>query len=194
MRLADEGITGILLAAGKGQRFDPSGARNKLLQAMPGGEAVAFAAARSLLAALPNVVAVVRSPDDELAAGLWRLGCEVIECEEAERGMSVSLVRGVLHKPDAAGWLIALADMPYVQSSTVAMLSEAIERGAEIAVPVHQGRRGNPVAFASSHFNNLIALQGDRGARTLLREHPVTEVEVDDDGINRDIDMPADLV
>lgn len=50
---------GILLAAGRGRRFDPSGERNKLLQALPGGEPVVVASAHALLAVLPRVIAVV---------------------------------------------------------------------------------------------------------------------------------------
>ena len=41
-------LTGILLAAGRGRRFDPEGARNKLLQRLPGGELVVAASARTL--------------------------------------------------------------------------------------------------------------------------------------------------
>jgi molybdenum cofactor cytidylyltransferase len=75
----------------------------------------------------------------------------------------------------------------------VAKLAKAINQSTEIAVPVFQGRRGNPVAFGRSYFQNLIALQGDRGARMLLREHPVIEVAVEDEGIHRDVDMPEDV-
>lgn len=52
---------GILLAAGRGRRFDPSGTRNKLLQPLPNGEPVAVASARALLAVLPKVIAVGKS-------------------------------------------------------------------------------------------------------------------------------------
>ena len=46
-------MTGILLAAGKGSRFDPAGLQNKLLQVLPGGACVAAAAAANLAAGLP---------------------------------------------------------------------------------------------------------------------------------------------
>ena len=39
----------------------------------------------------------------------------------------------------------------------------------------------------------LLALRGARGARALLDDNPVTEVDVDAPGIFRDIDTPADL-
>lgn len=89
--------------------------------------------------------------------------------------------------------MIALADMPYVQPATITALIDAIKHGAEIAVPVYRGKCGNPVAFGRAHFPRLLQLRGDQGARNLLKTFPVTEVSVDDPGIERDIDVVTDL-
>lgn len=186
-------LTGILLAAGKGSRFDPAGLQNKLLQALPGGACVAAAAAANLAAALPAVLAVVRPGADALAARLREAGCEVTVCSEAEQGMGVSLVHALQRAPGAAGWVVALADMPYVRPDTVTALAAAIAAGAGIAQPAHGGKRGNPVAFGRRHLPALLQLGGDQGARALLKAFPVAEVNVDDPGILRDIDTPADL-
>lgn len=185
---------GILLAAGRGRRFDPSGARNKLLQTLDGGGgAVVAASARTMLAVLPRVVAVVRPGDDAVAAQLAALGCEVIVCEQADSGMAASLVHGIRHTRQAEGWLVALGDMPRVLPSTLQSLQAALEQGAGIAAPVHQGRRGNPVAFSRLHLPLLLALEGDQGARSILKQHPVNDVAVDDIGILLDIDTPEDI-
>lgn len=184
---------GILLAAGRGLRFDPSGAQNKLIQTLACGDIVAVAAARNLLAALPRVLAVVRPGADAVATQLRAVGCEVIECPDADQGMGASLVHALSHARKAAGWIIALADMPYVQPATCIVLIDAIKRGADIAVPTCDGRRGNPVAFGRTHLSELLRLGGDQGARSLLKAHPVTEIAVDDTGISRDIDTAIDL-
>ncbi|HZV65685.1 MAG TPA: nucleotidyltransferase family protein [Telluria sp.] len=185
---------GILLAAGRGRRFDPSGARNKLLQPLPGGDAVVVASARTLLAILPHVIAVVRPADGGVAAALRALGCEVTVCADADSGMAASLVHAVRHSlPAAEGWLVALGDMPHVQPATIAALCDALAAGAGIAAPVHQGRRGNPVGFGRGHLDALLALEGDQGARAILASQPVTLVEVADAGIFGDIDTPSDL-
>jgi molybdenum cofactor cytidylyltransferase len=186
-------FVGILLAAGKGTRFDPTGAKNKLLQPLPAGDIVVNAAAKNLRAAVTAVLAVVRPGTNELAQQLRSLGCEVTECPTAERGMGESLVHGLSLAREAAGWVIALGDMPYVQPATIAALIEAIRSGADIAVPAYQGHRGNPVAFSPSHLPRLLQLRGDQGARSLLKSFPVTEVAVHDAGIMRDIDAAADL-
>lgn len=185
---------GILLAAGRGRRFDPSGHRNKLLQPMAGGEPVVVASARSLLAVLPQVVAVVAPHDDGVAQALRALGCDVTVCPRADDGMAYSLVHALRHSlPAAHAWLIALGDMPHVRESTIRALSGAVAGGAVIAAPVSGGRRGNPVAFGIECLPALLALEGDQGARGILKLHPVTEVVVDDSGIFQDIDLPADL-
>jgi molybdenum cofactor cytidylyltransferase len=185
--------TGILLAAGRGRRFDPSGARNKLLQRLPGGDIVVAASARRLLACVARVVAVVPPEDGGVAESLRALGCEVTVCSQADTGMGASLVQAIRHSLPADGWLVALGDMPFVQDATLAQLRDALVAGAGIAVPVSGGRRGNPVAFGARHLGALLALGGDQGARRLLLDHPVLEIEVDDPGILRDIDSAADL-
>jgi molybdenum cofactor cytidylyltransferase len=188
------GVVGVLLAAGRGSRFDPAGERNKLLQALPSGERVAAASARALLGAVSRVIAVVRPEDVVTAELLHGLGCDVVVCDDAGSGMAASLVCGVRHAQDADGWLIALADMPYVQPATMAALANAIAHGAPaIAAPLHAGRRGNPVAFARENLPALLALCGDQGARSILKNNPVNELAVDDPGILQDIDTPSDL-
>lgn len=59
---------------------------------------------------------------------------------------------------------------------------------------MHDGRRGNPVAFSRAHLPDLLRLTGDAGARSLLQYYPVQLVEVDDPGIHLDIDRPQDLL
>lgn len=185
---------GILLAAGRGRRFDPSGVRDKLLQRLPDGELVVVASARHLLAVLPRVIAVVPPADRGVAAALRTLGCEVTVCVDADTGMGASLAHAVAASlPDAQAWVIALGDMPFVDSATVRALCDALARGADIAAPVLAGRRGNPVGFGSVHLAALLALTGDEGARRIVRGSPVIEVDVDDPGIFRDIDTAADL-
>jgi len=93
---------GILLAGGRGVRYDPSGQCNKLLAplihgAQP-GVPIALLAAQHMRAVLARVIAVVR-PDGAHAPALARLledaGCEVLVTAAAQRGMGASLAAGV---------------------------------------------------------------------------------------------------
>ena len=185
---------GILLAAGRGRRFDPSGMQDKLLQVLPSGDAVVVASARHLLAVLPRVIAVVPPADRGVAAALRALGCEVTVCTDADSGMGASLAHAVSASlPGADAWVIALGDMPFVATATIRALCDAVAGGAAIAAPVLDGRRGNPVGFGAVHLPALLALAGDEGARRIVRGAVVTEIGVTDPGIFRDIDTAADL-
>jgi molybdenum cofactor cytidylyltransferase len=190
------GLVGVLLAAGRGARYDPSGARLKLLAPAPSGPhagvPLAAAAARTLREALPAVVAVVRAPDEplqrELQDVLRAAGCTLVVCADAHRGMAHSLAAGVRAAGSAAGWIVALADMPAVRADSVRAVAAALADGARVAVPVHGGVRGHPVGFAAALRSELLALEGDVGARTVLARHAPREVPVDDPGVLFDID------
>lgn len=182
-----------MLAAGRGRRFDAAGHDNKLLAALPrDGGTVVVAAARALLHHVP-VLAVVRDVQGEVARQLSAMGCTLTQCDEADTGMSASLMQGIRASQDAAAWIIALGDMPFVKATSVGGLLAALRDGMEIAAPVYRGQRGNPVAFGRRHLDRLLSLQGDYGARALLQEFPVTEIPVDDPGVLRDVDTRADL-
>lgn len=185
--------TGILLAAGRGARFDPTGQQNKLLQLLPDGATVVAHAARNLRAALGSVLAVIPAGSPLLCAHLSSEGFAVTKCLDAASGMAASLTHALRLAPHAAGWVIALGDMPFIQTGTMTRLLEALQQGADIAVPCYRGRRGNPVAFSRRHLDLLLQLSGDMGARQLLQSLPVLEIAVDDPGICRDIDTVADL-
>ena len=187
-------IVGILLAAGRGRRFDPSGKQSKLLQFLPDGETVLASAAKNLRTCLPTYV-VCRSDTSAATVQLAQQcdGSVLLTCADADDGMAATLVYGLEQTANAAGWVIALGDMPYVQVATMLALKTALEQGADIAVPVFNQRRGNPVAFSRHHLSRLLQLRGDQGARSLLQQFPVTEIAVDDPGIHQDIDTVADI-
>jgi len=184
-------ITGILLAAGLGARFGA----HKLLASLADGTPLAVAAARPLRRAVDEVLAVVRPGDAGLSALLLAEGLRVVECAQAELGMGHSLAAGVAASPGASGWVIALADMPYIKDATIAGVARAVAAGALMAAPFHRDRRGHPVGFNAGLYAELVALQGDRGARELLARHAraLTRIDVDDAGILLDVDTPADL-
>ncbi|HEX7043107.1 MAG TPA: nucleotidyltransferase family protein [Burkholderiales bacterium] len=184
-------IAGILLAAGESRRF---GGR-KLLHALPDGGTIGQRSAAALAAAVDRAVAVL-APDDAALAGLMQAaGVEVCYCANAREGMGASLACGVRATADADGWVVALADMPYVKPATAAAVADALRAGAPLAAPVHAGRRGHPVGFARAYYRDLIALSGDEGARRILRRDAARMLllPVDDPGIHRDIDTPEDI-
>jgi molybdenum cofactor cytidylyltransferase len=184
-------ITGVLLAAGSGTRFGG----HKLLARLPGGTAVAVAAARHLIDALPDAVAVLRPGDEILAALLAAEGLRIVVNPNANGGMGTSLGCGVA-AAEADGWVIALADMPAIRPATIQAVAEALAAGAPLAAPVFHGQRGHPIGFARRFQAALTALNGDTGGRDILARHSneLRLIEVDDPGVLVDIDHATDIV
>ena len=185
-------IIGILLAAGSSKRFGS----DKLMQTMADGQPVAVHACRSLLAGTDQVLAVVRPGSGVLADRLRAEGAHVRICTDAEQGMGTSLAFGISASPEAAGWLIALADMPYIDPATINKIAESVRGGALIAAPSWQGRRGHPVGFSYALREPLIRLSGDIGAKSVIQSHreQLHVIECEDSGSVRDIDRPDDLI
>ncbi len=184
--------TGILLAAGRGRRFDPGGQQSKLLMPWDQHNSVAVSCAIRLLQAFPLSIAVLRPDQQELQRQLADAGCAIVLTEQADLGMAHSLRAALLQTQHSAGWLVALADMPCVTAGSFQAIRRAALAGHQIVVPEYQGQRGNPVAFAASCLPALLQLQGDQGARGLLNSALVHRLALDDAGICQDIDTPDD--
>jgi molybdenum cofactor cytidylyltransferase len=183
-------ITGILLAAGASRRFGS----NKLLYPLEDGVPMVVAATRRLLAALPRSIAVVDKPDSEVAALLRGESLDIVVNPDAGRGMGSSLARGVAATPVAAGWVIALADMPYIPVPVIRQVAGRLAAGASVVAPVYRGRRGHPVGFAARHASALMQLQGDAGARSVIDANTgsLEPVVVETATVVTDIDTPGD--
>ncbi|KQR76790.1 molybdopterin-guanine dinucleotide biosynthesis protein MobA [Burkholderia sp. Leaf177] len=186
--------TGILLAAGYGSRFDPSGLHNKLLATLPDGTPVVFQSARRLLSAVSSVLAVVRPGSEKLAEVLNEAGCNVMFSIDAERGMGAALAAAVRATPEAESWLVTLGDMPWIEPGTVEAVARSLDAGASIVAPFYRGQRGHPAGFGAMHLETLSALDGDAGARALFVSETVEKIDVEDANILRDVDVPEDLL
>lgn len=192
-------MIGILLAAGFSRRFGQS---NKLLQTLPDGRQIGLAAAENLIQAVPLTIAVVRPDNKELAELLQNAGLEIVFCHAQEMADSLSTaIRYSANFADTSsnktseGYVIALADMPYINPLTISTVAQEISAGAAIAVPTYQSQRGHPVGFSVRFRNELEQLSGDEGARSILKRHAdeIKLLACDDAGILADIDTPADL-
>lgn len=184
------GVVGLLLAAGSSRRFGS----DKRWHALADGTPMALAAARALAAACPQAIAVLRPDDRELAELLGGAGLRCIVCADAGLGMGHSLAAGVAAASGAAGWLVALADMPYIRPAGYRAVLAALGEGASIARPVFAGRDGHPVGFAAVFRDELLALDGDRGGKAVIDRHPgaLVRCPVDDPGVLHDIDRRPD--
>lgn len=184
---------GILLAAGLGSRFDPSGRQDKLLQTLADGRPLLWHSAHHLASALPAPLAVIRPGQDARRQVLESAGCRVLEATSACTGMGAALAAAVQASPNTTGWVVALGDMPWIPPDLIRRIAAAIDAPDTIAAPFHADRRGHPVAFGPAWWQTLCELQGDSGARDLLHKRALIRIDCDLPSILRDVDLPGDL-
>jgi len=184
-------ITGLVLAAGTATRFG----RNKLLEPLADGAPLGVIAIQALSKIGLPVVTVVRPGDERFSTLAGDAGSRIVECPSAAGGIGNSVACAVATTSDADGWIIALADMPFIELSTYRQVASVLANGADLVAPFYDGARGHPVGFSSGFRNELLALEGERGARDLIRRYGdrLTPVAVNDPGILRDVDRPEDL-
>jgi molybdenum cofactor cytidylyltransferase len=186
-------VCGILLAAGRGERF--ASTSNKLLQPLADGTPIILSTVRNIPCALKDVYVVVPPEHDALAITLQHEGVQLITNMAADQGMGSSLACGIAACIEADAWVIGLADMPWIQPGTIKAVVDALENGAPLVVPRYQGQRGHPVGFNHRFGAELVKLDGDYGARSILEQYPpqIHYIDVNDPGILLDVDIPADL-
>jgi molybdenum cofactor cytidylyltransferase len=188
----------LLLAGGRGSRFDPDGRTDKLLAAWR-DQPIASHSAGFLSSACDPCFAILPPGKPELALLLESKGMHTVVSDKVHEGMGASLAAGVKAilergQPDAI--VIALADMPSIRCSSLSMLLDAWRQDDGrhlVAAPFFKGRRGHPVIFDARMFPQIMDLTGDRGAAVLLREVPILAVDIDDPGVLRDVDRAEDL-
>ncbi len=188
-------VAAVVLAAGKSSRMAP---RHKLLERDATGAAMITRVVDNALASRARPVLVVtghRAP--EVQAALEGRDITFVPASDYADGLSASLRAGLAAvPPEAAAALVVLGDMPLVTGAAIDRLIEAYDavEGRLIVVPTHEGQPGNPVLWDRRFHTAMMALTGDSGARSLLRQHAdaVAEVELDE-SVLRDFDTVESL-
>jgi molybdenum cofactor cytidylyltransferase len=82
-----------------------------------------------------------------------------------------------------------------VRTASIAAVRDALAAGAPLAAPYWRARRGHPVGISGRFYEQLLASNGDDGAKQLLRDNEgkLLKIPVGDPGVIRDIDTPGDL-
>jgi molybdenum cofactor cytidylyltransferase len=189
--LGKPNVAAIILAAGRSSRMG----RNKLLLDLDGKPILCHAVDHALGAGLSEIVVVSGHQASKVREALGDRAVKMIEAREHKLGMSASIkagIRALGPKTEAA--LVMLGDMPQVSPPLIKRLIAAYNplEGRSIVVPTVDGKRGNPVLFDRRYFDEMLALEGDVGARHLIGAHDdqVAELAVDDAAVFTDVDTP----
>lgn len=186
-------VEAVVLAAGLGTRMR----QIKPLVSIHGTPSLALVLKRLSEAELHRAVVVLGHGADDIRRSVDLSQARIVVNENPERGMASSLAVGLRAVSDrSAGALILHADMPFVTASTLRAVVKAATGGARIVAPRLRGQRGFPVYFARSCFSELIgSLHGEIGGREYIaaHAHDLVAIDVEDEGILRDIDRPEDI-
>ena len=180
----------LLLAAGRSQRFGS----DKRLAPLPSGDPLLFAVVATIRHSGLPLRVCLRPGDDPLRERLLAERVPVLVCEHAAQGMGATLADAVVQLAGWEGLLVALADMPAIRPQTFRQVAAALTTDI-VVTPTYAGKPGHPVGFGRAFFSALARLQGDRGARDLVRQAGSGRLclPLADPGILRDVDYPADL-
>jgi molybdenum cofactor cytidylyltransferase len=188
-------VAAVILAAGRSTRM---GGPNKLLAELGGKTLVRIVAEQALASKASDVIVVTGHQAAEVEKSLAGLKVRFVRNPDFADGLASSVKAGIAAVPDAAdAAVVCLGDMPLIDAHLIDRLIEAFQpdRGGLIALPVSDGRRGNPVLWSRRFFSELMTLDGDIGARHLIAKHgeAVAEVPVEGHGAFLDIDTPQAL-
>ena len=200
---------GLLLAAGFSRRFGD----DKRLQPITATatEPLGLVTVKNWLKActgnsrLAHLYVVTR-PNDKFSERLQAFidespeppSCTLLTSSDAALGMGHSLAQAVAQIPPGT-LIVGLADMPFLQSTTLNELVTALAASPPDSVvqPAYRETPGNPIGFGVNLRQALTRSEGDEGARARVREargkNRLVVVNVDDAGILYDVDTPADL-
>jgi molybdenum cofactor cytidylyltransferase len=189
-------VGAIVLAAGRSTRM---GGPNKLLAEIGGKPLVRFVAEQALASRATPVVVVTGHERAKVEAALTGLRVRFAYNPDYAAGLSTSLKVGLAALPgEVDGAIVCLGDMPQVTAPLIDRMVDAFDpaRGALVVVPTIEGKRGNPVVWSRRFFPDLMALEGDVGARHLIATYAdaVAEVSVEDSAALTDVDTPDALM
>jgi len=186
-------LEGIILAAGESRRM---GYPKPLLDI--GGRTFIEHIAETMLAVVPRLVIVIGAHRERVRAAIPRdARIAIVENPDYSRGQLSSLKVGIgVIQPDSAGAIVHLGDHPMVRVETFRAIVDSYHRtGKPIVIARHDGRRGHPVIFDRAMFAELLSAPEEEGARHVVNADPsrVAYVDLNDPGINLDLDTPSDL-
>lgn len=185
-------VTAVVLAAGLSSRMGG----NKLLADLNGAPLIATTLARVAESGVDDIVVVLGRDAEEVRRHVPASMRTIVNANYAE-GMAGSIRAGVAAAAGSDAVLIVLGDMPLIQPATIGKLVAAFNptEHRTIIAPTYHGTFGNPVLWGREHFARLLALEGDRGARSLIGElkSDAVEIAVDDIGVVADADTPEAL-
>jgi molybdenum cofactor cytidylyltransferase len=189
---AGRAIAGIVLGAGRSSRM---GGPNKLLEQINGKPLIRIVTEHVLASKARPVIVVTGHQRERVEAALKGMPVKLVHNPDFADGLGTSLRTGITAlPPEPDGAIVCLGDMPQVDAGIIDRLIDGFDpdNGALVVVPTIEGKRGNPVLWSRRFFPDLMAVEGDVGARHLIGRYTeaVAEVPLIGTAVLTDVDTP----
>ena len=186
-------IAAVVLAAGLSSRMGS----NKLLSDLNGQALIQHTIDRLGKAAIDEIIVVTGHQAAEVRAVLKDHKLRFVHNENYAQGLSTSVRAGIAAAQEFDAAFVILGDMPLIEAADLNRMIAAFNgvEGRSLVAPILGRKLGNPILWGQEHFVDLMALTGDRGARSLIeaRRDQIVEIAVTHDGILLDADTPEAL-
>ena len=187
-------ISAILLAAGQSKRMD---GENKLTKEIQGTPLIKLSV-KNIIASSIDELIIVLGHQKEIIEKLIDKNEKIkfVFNKNFEKGMASSIKIGLNNLSEKTeAFFICLGDMPMVNSNIYNQLINSRNQ-KNIIVPTYNGQQGNPVLFDKSMKEKIMAIQGDVGAKKILKlnRDTILNVEVGNQSIRKDFNTKDDFI
>lgn len=185
----------LILAAGNSSRLGEP----KQLVEFNGKPLICHIIEQALFVKAHSVFVVLGGNKSVILPKISHLPVTIIDHEDWKKGMGSSIATGVRKiqekQPKTTGIVTVLCDQPFVSADLIyQLIAKQKETDADLVAAQYAGDLGVPAFFSQSIFPKLLLLNGQVGAKKIIRKHLSTAKFVAfPEGIF-DVDTPADLV
>lgn len=188
--IRDAKIAGLLMAAGGSRRLDSPKQLLKWGNDYLINHIISIASSSNI----DQLYVVLGSRQEEIQNIIADNNAVIVRNPDWKSGLSSSIKKGITAVPDdIQGAFILLVDQPFLSPD---LLDQMIDRFSQteaqvIAPRVHQ-QQCNPVLFKREVFSELLKVNGDKGAKSMLSQFSIEWVDWPDANLMLDIDSADD--
>jgi len=159
-------VGAVILAAGESQRMGEP----KLLLQIRGKRMIEWVV-DSFKGVVDELVVVLGHNPGSMIPTLEKLGTRWVVNENYREGMVSSFKKGLERLKNCDAVFLALGDQPFVDRDFLMKAVDAWKEGAKIVSPVYKGKKGHPVLFDQSLFDEILSLREHGMIRDVIHRH-----------------------
>ena len=187
--MPDKSVSAVILAAGGSTRM---GQPKQQLEI--NGKPLVKIISENILASIADEIVIVTQPDLPLLGDNEYPDIKRVVNDKWQTGQSSSMKAGLeAVSPESDAVLFFMADQPMIDTDTINYLITVFHKtDKSIVAPLYNGKKGAPVLFSRSIFEELKIIDGDKGGRDLLNKYPVEYVDINSPLAGMDVDTPEE--